>query len=137
MVVTGDDTKTECSSNGDGSYGELISACTDGVLCVWSRGSGHCRRRRKLPPWVGSPCIVRTLPTSPRYVCIGCCFIDPRSIDSFEGGEASADKGRNHGKHSKTTVVIVDTHGLTIVQTVFHGNLSIGRLDFMDIVFFG
>ncbi|KAJ7004155.1 uncharacterized protein [Populus alba] len=137
MVVTGDDTKTECSSNGDGSYGALISACTDGVLCVWSRGSGHCRRRRKLPPWVGSPCIVRTLPTSPRYVCIGCCFIDPRSIDSFEGGEASVDKGRKHGKHSKTTVVIVDTHGLTIVQTVFHGNLSIGRLDFMDIVFLG
>eukprot|EP00258_Populus_trichocarpa_P036775 XP_024452794.1 uncharacterized protein LOC7497808 isoform X2 [Populus trichocarpa] len=144
MVVTGDDTKTECSSNGDGSYGALISACTDGVLCVWSRGSGHCRRRRKLPPWVGSPCIVRTLPTSPRYVCIGCCFIDahahfsdPRSIDSFEGGEASVDKGRKHGKHSKTTVVIVDTHGLTIVQTVFHGNLSIGRLDFMDIVLLG
>ncbi|KAJ6703540.1 RABCONNECTIN-3B ISOFORM A [Salix viminalis] len=144
MVVTGDDTKTECSSNGDGSYGALISACTDGVLCVWSRGSGHCRRRRKLPPWVGSPCTVRTLPTSPRYVCIGCSFIDarahlsdPHSIDSFEGGEASADKGCKHGKLSKTTVVIVDTHGLTIVQTVFHGTSSIGRLDFMDIVLLG
>ncbi|KAJ6388600.1 hypothetical protein OIU77_027041 [Salix suchowensis] len=144
MVVTGDDAKTECSSNGEGSYGALISACTDGVLCVWSRGSGHCRRRRKLPPWVGSPCTVRTLPTSPRYVCIGCSFIDarahlsdPHSIDSFEGGEASADKGCKHGKLSKTTVVIVDTHGLTIVQTVFHGTSSIGRLDFMDIVLLG
>ncbi|CAK7335612.1 unnamed protein product [Dovyalis caffra] len=148
MVVTGDDTKNECLSNGDGisvsnTFGALISVCTDGVLCVWSRGSGHCRRRRKLPPWVGSPCIVQTLPTSSRYVCIGCCFIDAahspdhHSIDSFEGGELSVDKGCQHGKHTKSTVVIVDTYSLTIVQTVFHGNLSIGRLDFMDVVLSG
>ncbi|XP_024440013.2 uncharacterized protein LOC7472741 isoform X3 [Populus trichocarpa] len=148
MVVTGEDTKTKCSSNGDGSsasdtYDALISACKFGVLCVWSRGSGHCRRRRKLPPWVGSPCFVRTLPTSSRYVCIGCCFIDAahssdrHSIDSLEGGEVSVDKGCLPGKHPKSTVVIVDTYSLTIVQSVFHGNLSIGRLDFMDVVLLG
>ncbi|KAL5749967.1 hypothetical protein ACOSP7_024570 [Xanthoceras sorbifolium] len=123
--------------------GALISACTDGVLCVWSRSSGHCRRRRKLPPWVGSPSIICTLPSNPRYVCIGCCFIDSiqlsdrHSFDSIEGDVVSIDKEVQNRKPTKCTVVVVDTYGLTIVQTVFHGNLSIGLLKFMAVVQFG
>ncbi|XWS61711.1 hypothetical protein CRYUN_Cryun07bG0149400 [Craigia yunnanensis] len=120
--------------------GALISACTDSMLCVWSRSSGHCRRRRKLPPWVGSPSIIRTLPWNPRYACVGCCFInaahfsDHHWIESAEGGEISMDKESQNRKPPKCTVVIVDTHTLIIVQTVFHGNLSIGPLKFMDVV---
>ncbi|XVE81715.1 hypothetical protein DITRI_Ditri15bG0087900 [Diplodiscus trichospermus] len=44
------------------------------------------------------------------------------------------DKESQNRKHPKCTVVIVDTYTLTIVQTVFHGNLSIGPLKFMDVV---
>ncbi|XP_012470531.1 uncharacterized protein LOC105788275 isoform X1 [Gossypium raimondii] len=120
--------------------GALLSACTDSMLCVWSRSSGHCRRRRKLPPWVGSPSIIRTLPWNPRYACVGCCFIDAAHLtdhqlmESAEGGEISMDKESQNRKPPKCTVVIVDTYTLTIVQTVFHGNLSIGPLKFMDVV---
>ncbi|GAV76135.1 WD40 domain-containing protein [Cephalotus follicularis] len=120
-----------------GNSGALVSACTDGVLCVWSRSSGHCRRRRKLPPWVGIPSIIRTLLSNPRYVCICCCFIDNlhlydyRCLDSVEGVDKEEIGNR---KPPKCSVVIVDTYTLTIVQTVFHGHLSIGPLKFMDIV---
>ncbi|XVF10513.1 hypothetical protein REPUB_Repub07fG0189400 [Reevesia pubescens] len=110
------------------------------MLCVWSRSSGHCRHRRKLPPWVGSPSIIRTLPWNPRYACTGCCFIDNAHLsdhhlmESAEEGEISRNKESHYRKPPKCTVVIVDTHTLTIVQTVFHGNLSIGPLKFMDVV---
>lgn len=148
VVVSGDGIKTDHSSNDAANsisdiYGALFSACTDGVLCVWSRGSGHCRRRRKLPPWVGSPSIVRTMRTSSRYVCIGCSSVDAaylsdhHSTDSVEGSEVLADKECQHRKPPKCAVVIVDTYSLTIVQTVFHGNLSIGPLKFMDLVLLG
>ncbi|KAK6263168.1 hypothetical protein QUC31_008984 [Theobroma cacao] len=119
--------------------GALISACTDSMLCVWSRSSGHCRRRRKLPPWVGTPSIIRTLPWNPRYACVGCCFLDAghlsdhHLIESAEGGEISMDKESQNRKPSKCTVVIVDTYTLTIIQTVFHGNLSNGPLKFMNV----
>ena len=121
-------------------HGALISACTDGVLCTWSRQSGHCRRRRKMPPWVGSPSMIRALPTNPRYVCIACSFMDAvhlfdqHSVDLVEGSEASMDRESQHRKPPKCTVVIVDSYSLTIVQTVFHGNLSIGPLKFMDVI---
>lgn len=121
-------------------HGALISACTDGVLCTWSRGSGHCRRRRKMPPWVGSPSMIRALPTNPRYVCIACSFMDAvhlfdqHSVDLVEGGEASLDRESQYRKPPKCTVVIVDSYSLTIVQTVFHGNLSIGPLKFMAVI---
>ncbi|XP_048319702.2 uncharacterized protein LOC107430195 isoform X1 [Ziziphus jujuba] len=128
-------------NSSSGKYGALISACTDGMLCVWSRRSGLCRRRRKLPPWVGSPSMVRTLPSNPRYVCIACCFVDHvhlsdhHSVDSVEGSEVSADRDSQHKKAPpKCTVVIVDTYALAIVQTVFHGTLSIGSLKFVDVV---
>ncbi|KAF2313386.1 hypothetical protein GH714_010705 [Hevea brasiliensis] len=148
VVVSGDVKETDYSSNGaansiSGTCGALISACVDGLLCVWSRGSGHCRRRRKLPPWIGSPSIIRTLPTSSRYVCIGCCLgdsaqlSDHHSIYSIDGSEDSADKEPQPRKPPRCTVVIVDTYSLTIVQTVFHGNLSIGPLRFMDVVLLG
>lgn len=119
-------------------HGILMSACTDGVLCTWSRGSGHCRRRRKLPAWVGSPSMIRALPTNPRYVCIACSFMDTvnffdqHSVDLVEGGEAGRDS--QYRKPPKCSVVIVDSYSLTIVQTVFHGNLSIGPLKFMAVI---
>nr|XP_043629469.1 uncharacterized protein LOC122600775 isoform X2 [Erigeron canadensis] len=114
--------------------GSLISACTDGVLSVWSRDSGHCTRRRKMPAWVGSPYMVKPLPENKRYVCVACCFIDPvnlldhQSVDSTEYGEPRLNKP------SKCTVVIIDSYTLTIVQTVFRGTLSIGPFKFMSIV---
>lgn len=143
IVVSGND-KTDSSSNVEvnstsDKYGALISACTDGVLCVWSRSSGHCRRRRRLPPWVGSPSMVRALPSNSRYVCIGCSFVDTahmsggHSIDST-GDEGSVDRESQQRKPPKCTVVVVDTYTLMIVQTVFHGNLSIGSLMFMAVV---
>ncbi|XWS50014.1 hypothetical protein CRYUN_Cryun12cG0052000 [Craigia yunnanensis] len=144
VVVSGEQ-NTDYSSNValNSSFehdGALISACTDGMLCVWSRSSGHCRHRRKVPPWVGSPFIIRALPWNPRYACVGCCFIDAAHlsdhhlIESAEGGEISMDKESQKRKPPKCTVVIVDTYTLTIVQTIFHGNLSIGPLKLMDVV---
>ncbi|KAJ0240863.1 Uncharacterized protein HA466_0219150 [Hirschfeldia incana] len=112
----------------------LISACTDGVLCVWSRRSGHCRRRRKLPPWVGSPSILCTLPSEPRYVCVGCSYLESHSLDTVDGAESLSDTDGQNRKPSRCTVVVVDTYTLTIVHTVFHGNLSIGHLKFMGVV---
>ncbi|XVF51412.1 hypothetical protein PTKIN_Ptkin04bG0183300 [Pterospermum kingtungense] len=143
VVVSGEQ-NTDYSSNValNSSFdhdGALISACTDSMLCVWSRGSGHCRHRKKLPPWVGSPSIIHTLPWNPRYACVGCCFIDTAHlsdhhlIESVERGETSMDKGSQNRKPAKCTVVIVDTYNLTIVQSVVHGNLSIGPLKFMDV----
>uniref|UniRef100_A0A2P2LLE4 Uncharacterized protein n=1 Tax=Rhizophora mucronata TaxID=61149 RepID=A0A2P2LLE4_RHIMU len=147
MGNSGDEKIDDSSDDvaGSGGYGALFSACTDGVLCVWSRGSGHCRRRRKLPPWVGSPSVVRALPVSPRYVCIGCCFVehavhlsDHHADQCVEGGvEGTMDKESQQGRPSKCTIVVVDSYSLAIVQTVFHGNLSIGPLKFMDVVFSG
>lgn len=122
------------------SFCALISACTDGFLCVWSKSSGHCRCRRKLPPWVGSPCMIRTLPSKPRYVCVGCSFIDTihlsdqYSLNSTEGNEGLMDRETQPRKPPKCTIIIVDTYSLTITQTVFHGNLSIGPMKFMAVV---
>ncbi|KAK7399165.1 hypothetical protein VNO78_10341 [Psophocarpus tetragonolobus] len=110
------------SENGASKFNALISACCDGFLCVWSKNSGHCRCRRKLPPWVGSPRLIRTLPSTPRYVCIAC---------SFEGNE---DRDSQPRKPPKCTILILDTYSLSITQTVFHGTLSIGPIRFMALV---
>lgn len=137
-TVSGNGVTSDCSdsSNVDPfvNCSALISACSDGVLCVWSRSSGHCRRRRKLPPWVGSPSVLCTLPSEPRYVCVGCSYIDTHSVDTVDGAETLADTDFQNRKPSRCTVVVVDTYTLTIVHTVFHGNLSIGHLSFMGVV---
>ncbi|KAJ4949954.1 hypothetical protein NE237_026786 [Protea cynaroides] len=141
----GSSVEVENSSNviinsASAGYGALISACTDGVLCIWSRGSGHCRRRRKMPPWVGSPSTVRTLPSSPRYVCVACRVVDSvhawqhHSEDRIEEGEHSVDRESHYRKASKCVVVIVDSYSLNIIQTVFHGGLSVGPLKFVAVV---
>ncbi|XP_022136508.1 uncharacterized protein LOC111008200 isoform X2 [Momordica charantia] len=104
------------------------------------RKSGHCRCRRKLPAWVGSPSMVCTIPSKPRYVCIGCCFVDgahssdQHSVDPAEGSEVPADREYQQKKHFKCSVVIIDTYTLTIVETIVHGNLSIGSLRYMTII---
>ncbi|KAG6409309.1 hypothetical protein SASPL_127346 [Salvia splendens] len=110
--------------------GALFSASSDGVLCVWSRANGHCRRRRKLPPWTGSPFMIRTLPNNKRYVCITCTFVNQEhpSAVSVEGHESLADTEVQNPNPLKCTVVIVDSFTLAVVQTVFHGNVCIGPL---------
>lgn len=119
------------------NFGALISACTDGVLCVWSRASGHCRRRRKIPPWAGSPFIIRPMPKNRRYVCIACCFPNQEHqiLNSMEGDEFSGDGDLQNINNLKFSVLIMDTCTLTLVQTVFHGNVSMGPLKSMAIVF--
>ncbi|KAK9668081.1 hypothetical protein RND81_13G033800 [Saponaria officinalis] len=118
----------------------LLSACSDGVLCLWSRGSGHCRRRRKLPPWAGNPSMVRMLPSNRRYVCVASCFSDgvhasdSDYVDFVEGSEVTGDQESPSKKAAKCSIVIVDSYTLTIVQTIFHGHLSIGPLKYMTVV---
>lgn len=134
----GDETTSDSSNVAPNSSsvncGSLISACTDGVLCVWGRDTGHCSHRRKMPAWVGSPYMVQSLPENKRYVCVACRFIDSvnsldkQSIDSAEYGELQSNKP------SKCTVVVIDSYTLSIVQTVFRGTLSIGPFKFMSIV---
>lgn len=114
----------------------LISAGSDGVLCVWSRASGHCKRRRKLPPWAGSPYMIKSLPKNNRYVCITCTFANQehQSTNSGEGHELMDSELQNPNP-SKCTVIIVDSFTLAVVQTVFHGNVSIGPLKSTAVVF--
>lgn len=120
------------------NFGALLSACKDGVLCLWSRASGLCRRRRKMPPWVGSPSMVQALPENQRYVCISCWHADCGHLSDNQSAdvenEASVDRESHYVRSSKCSVVIVDSYSLTIVQTVFHGNLSIGPLKSMSII---
>ncbi|KAJ8526965.1 hypothetical protein K7X08_029442 [Anisodus acutangulus] len=135
-----DDSNNAVSTSNSSNCGALLSACTDGVLCIWSRASGQCRRRRKMPPWVGTPYLIRPFPENRRYVCIACCSFDDvhlsnhHSPSSAEKGEASADRESQHAKPVKCTVVIVDTYTLAIVQTVFHGSLSIGPLKSVAVI---
>lgn len=132
------------SSVSSACYASLLSACIDGVLCVWSRGSGNCRRRRKLPPWAGTPCMVSSLPMSRRYVCISCYSADSPvysssshaagPLEGYDRDETGVEREIHHRKASKCAVVIVDSYTLTIVRTVFRGGLSIGSLESMRIV---
>ncbi|KAL8263850.1 hypothetical protein R6Q59_021980 [Mikania micrantha] len=130
------DEKTRDSSNvtpnsSSVNYGSLMSACTDGVLCVWGRDTGHCSRRRKMPAWAGSPYMVQSLPENKRYVCVACRFIDsvnPLDHDFIEYAEPQSNKP------SRCTIVVIDSYTLTVVQTVFRGTLSIGPFKFMSFV---
>ncbi|PHT92334.1 hypothetical protein T459_00216 [Capsicum annuum] len=63
-----DDSNNAVSTSNSSNCGALLSACTDGVLCIWSRDSGQCRRRRKMPPWVGTPYLIRSFPENRRYI---------------------------------------------------------------------
>ncbi|XP_021757562.1 uncharacterized protein LOC110722604 isoform X2 [Chenopodium quinoa] len=140
--VDSDDSGVGFDSLPGSDQAALVSVCSDGLLCVWSRGSGHCRCRRKLPAWVGSPSIVQVLPTNRRYVCVASCFADnsrgsdAEYVDTTEGGEVPGDEESLSRKPLKCTIIIVDTYSLNIVQTVFNGQLSIGPLKFMTLVEF-
>ncbi|PIN01699.1 hypothetical protein CDL12_25792 [Handroanthus impetiginosus] len=130
------DSNTVVSYPNSVNCGALLSACSDGVLCVWSRASGHCRRRRKIPPWAGSPFMMRPLPNNGRYVCITCSFVNQERhlLDLGEGDESSVDKELQNPNPLKCTVIIIDLFNLSIVQTVFHGNVSIGPLKSMAVI---
>ncbi|PWA74078.1 transducin/WD40 repeat-like superfamily protein [Artemisia annua] len=136
--TVGDDNETDSSNvapqSSSVNYGSLISACTDGVLCVWGRDTGHCTRRRKMPAWVGSPYMVQPLPGNNRYVCVACRFIDPVNLIDHQSLDSTEHHEPQSNKPSKCTVVIIDSYTLTIVQTVFRGTLSIGPFEFMSIV---
>ncbi|KAF3333196.1 WD repeat-containing protein 7 [Carex littledalei] len=95
------------------STSSLLSTCTAGVLCLWSAtASSRCRRRRKLPPWSGTPLIVKSDPLSSSHVFVLC---------------GSAEHGGSHPQPSrKYVVMIVDCVSLNVVKSVFHGGLSIG-----------
>lgn len=110
-------------------YGALLSACSDGLLCLWSRGSGHCRRRRKMPPWLGSPSVVSPLHSNPRYVCISCCSIDSSGYISDHNSSDTQNR-----RPSKCSVVIIDSYTLTVLQTVFHEKLPTVPLKFMAVI---
>ncbi|XP_049377946.1 uncharacterized protein LOC125842666 isoform X1 [Solanum stenotomum] len=135
-----DDSNNVVSTSNSSDCGALLSACTDGVLCIWSRASGQCRRRRKMPPWVGMPYLIRPFPENRRYVCIACCSFDHvhlsdhHSPSTAEKGETFADRDSQNAKPMKCTVAIVDTYTLAIVQTVFHGSLSIGPLKSVAVI---
>lgn len=124
----------------------LISACVDGVLCTWSSLSGHCKRRRKLPPWVGSPSVLSSVPKSRRYVCIACTCANAGQVQSSHtddidegkvGGKSTKDstleRETSLKKMSKGAIVIVDSLTLNILQIIFHGLLSIGPVKSMVI----
>ncbi|KAG0462827.1 hypothetical protein HPP92_021303, partial [Vanilla planifolia] len=91
---------------------EVLSASADGVVCVWSTSSFRCRRRRKLPPWAGNPSHLAAVPSFPRHVCFVC----------------------KSGESSKSSVLIVDSGTLLVVQTVFHGSLGIELVKSMQIM---
>ncbi|KNA19673.1 hypothetical protein SOVF_059430 [Spinacia oleracea] len=140
LLASLDEKVDENGGVGTSNQAALVSVCSDGVLCVWSRGSGHCRCRRELPPWVGSPSVIQALPTNKRYICVASCFTDisfasdPDYVDSTEGSEVTGDDESLSRKAPKCTIIIVDSYSLNIVQTVFHGHLSIGPLKFMALV---
>ncbi|KAJ3686222.1 hypothetical protein LUZ61_015386 [Rhynchospora tenuis] len=98
------------------SDSSLLSICTAGVLCLWSgAASSRCRRRRKLPPWAGTPLIVKPDPLSSNHVFVLC-------------GSAEHGGSVTHNSHSlrKYVVVVIDCVSLNVVKSVFHGGLSIG-----------
>lgn len=122
----------------------LISACVDGVLCTWNSLSGHCKRRRKLPPWVGSPSVLSSLAKSRRYVCIACTCANSGQVqrshtDEIDEGkeagksikESTLERETSLKKMSKGAIVIVDSLTLDILKIIFHGLLSIGPVKSM------
>ena len=124
------------SSTFSGCHSSVLSACIDGVLCLWS-SSGYCRKRRNLPSWVGIPSVMRSLPMSPSYVCISCCSSGSsvHSSTSYAGWSGEAAENSidietriHHQKYSKLTVVVLDSNTLTIMQTVCHSEFSIGSI---------
>ncbi|KAJ7567333.1 hypothetical protein O6H91_02G142800 [Diphasiastrum complanatum] len=122
----------------------VISACIDGSLCVWESLTGRCQRRRRLPPWAGSPSVIASLPISARYVCIACnvdCSLPGQvsSIDTPEG--AKCGEFRSDSMASKLGVkaiwkggvLIFDTALLAVLQVVYHGVLGIGSIRSMAV----
>lgn len=112
----------------------LLSACVDGILCVWIRESGHCRKRRKLPSWAGIPCAMTPVTDTPRYVCVACCSVDTHEAGN-EGLDVDGDQSLNKaGFNSKYLVLIMDSYSLDVVKTVFHVNSGLGELSRLLIV---
>ena len=128
----------------DGNFYEIVvSVCTEGWICSWDSLTGRCKRRRKLPPWVGTPCIMKTLPQSQRYIAICCDGSIPGSFRNVNGNdvtnefkkiandddrEISLERSASIKKEMRGTILVVDSSSLAIVQVVFHGQLGIGTV---------
>lgn len=106
--------QSEFSGGLGGNEEALLSLCADGTICIWETVTGRCRRRRRLPPWVGVPEQAAVLKKERRYVAIAC------------EGASGLGLGGVLRPGGKGVVAIVDTATLAVVQTVAHGVLRIG-----------
>jgi WD40 repeat protein len=106
--------QSEFSGGLGGNEEALLSLCADGTICIWETVTGRCRRRRRLPPWVGVPEQAAVLGKERRYVAIAC------------EGASGLGLGGVLRPGGKGVVAIVDTATLAVVQTVAHGVLRIG-----------
>uniref|UniRef100_A0ACD5WWE4 Uncharacterized protein n=1 Tax=Avena sativa TaxID=4498 RepID=A0ACD5WWE4_AVESA len=97
----------------------LLVSCAAGVLSLFSASASlRCLRRRSLPPWAGSPSLVTPLlPSSPSS---SSASSNPRVAILCH----AHDDG--HGHRHVSAVVVVDARTLAVLQTVFHGALSVG-----------
>lgn len=118
----------------------VVSVCLEGWLCAWDSLTGRCRRRRKLPPWVGKPSRMITLPKGQRHVCISCdgshlSFPRSSSINDGDNGIRSlVDNARTMAlekygginNNMRATVLVVDASTLCVLQVVYNGFVGIG-----------
>ncbi|XP_078443078.1 transducin/WD40 repeat-like superfamily protein isoform X2 [Wolffia australiana] len=131
-------------SNENSSCHCLISASINGELCVWTGDSGYCRRRRRLPDWVGTPCIISSLPLSPRYVCLLCystntplpssCSYAGWSLEDNVADYTEAERKNHHLNDLKSSVVILDSLSLSAIRVFTHSGFSIGSNPSMGVV---
>lgn len=120
----------------------IVSVCVEGWLCAWDSLTGRCRRRRKLPPWVGSPCIMTTLLGAQQYVAIACDGWTTgfsRSLASNDGDNGMRrlvddartmawERSGSTKKDMRGAIIIVDSLTLGVLQVVYNGFLGIGRV---------
>lgn len=118
--------------------GVVVSVCMEGWLCAWDCLTRRCRRRRKLPPWLGTPCSMTTLLGAQRYLAIACDGCNTGSIisTSNEGDNdirKLVDNARTMAwersgsikKDLRVSIIIVDTLTLGVVQVVYNGFLGV------------
>eukprot|EP00250_Pteridium_aquilinum_P014398 c21963_g1_i1 orf=61-4728(+) len=117
----------------------IVSVCVEGWLCAWDYLTRRCRRRRKLPPWLGSPCSMTALIGAQRYVaiaCDGCNKGSSRSTTTIEGDNdirklvdnartMAWERSGSTKKDLRVAVIIVDTLTLGVVQVVYNGFLGV------------
>ncbi|MCO5608274.1 hypothetical protein L7F22_062480 [Adiantum nelumboides] len=114
----------------------IVSGCSDGWLCAWDCMTRRCRRRRKLPQWLGSLNSMTSLSGTKRYVAVACDGCDSRitttdEVDTnmknlVDNARIAWERFGSTHKNSKITIVIVDTSVLGVVQVVCSDLCGIG-----------